>query len=436
MKTFYQKSLSITLLLLVTQISFFGKIYAQTESDNLSDIDKAYILGRLSSEVKYNYVFYYDLAFDWDSLCQASLPNVLESNTFNEFVSKLNLVTAKLRDGHTSVVGQSPNKENWIKPLPFQTKRIGDRVFVTNIYSSDLQQKGIKEGVEILEIDGVNVIEYGNKVIKPYKASSTPQWSDSRPFSGYELTREVKNKTSKIKFKNKEGKTIDWEGSRTLEWDLDNSDKIFDYKVLKNNIGLLKINDFWGNDFNKKFDSLYQEILKTDKLIIDLRDNTGGNSGFADYILRHLSDVPIKQSTWSTPMYIAAHASWNYAPEWYMQTPRDLKPFDKKIIYKKPIVVLTNANTFSSSENFCATFRGMKRGLLIGSITGGSTGNPIGIELGNGIYAQMCTKNDLSIDGTKFIGIGIAPDIEVYETADIYLNGKDVVIEKALLNLK
>lgn len=70
-------------------------------------------------------------------------------------------------------------------------------------------------------------------------------------------------------------------------------------------------------------------------------------------------------------MYIAAHASWNYPREWYMQTPDPVLPIEEKEIYKNPIVLLVNATTFSSAENFCVLFRGAKRGKSSGLLPEG-----------------------------------------------------------------
>jgi len=189
---------------------------------------------------------------------------------------------------------------------------------------------------------------------------------------------------------------------------------------------------FMGNNFIEEFDRLYQEIKKTNGLIIDLRDNLGGNSDYADHIVRYLSDSPVKRGRWSSRMYVAAHGSWGYPQEWYMVTPHDLHPVAKESVYTNPVAVLVNASTFSSAENFCVTFRGLKKGKIIGTKTGGSTGNPIVVELGFGISAMICTKNEWDIDGKAFIGIGIIPDIEVEETNDVFLNGKDLVVEEAL----
>ena len=135
-------------------------------------------------------------------------------------------------------------------------------------------------------------------------------------------------------------------------------------------------------------------------------------------------------------MYIAAHASWNYPQEWYMQTPDPLTPVRDKEIYQKPIVLLVNALTFSSAENFCVTFKGAKRGKIIGTPTGGSTGNPIFIDLGFGIGCRICTKYELDAEGNEFIGYGIQPDIVVEEDIESFLKNRDNVLEKAIKILK
>ena len=325
------------------------------------------------------------------------------------------------------------SQADWIRPFPMKTKRIGDRVFVTDVYSSNLQQSGVHPGCEIIEIDGENVLDYGNKHIRPHLASSTPQWAKYKPFAEFELTKDKGSKSSKILFKNKKGKEFTVESNRNLSWDLKKDTPSMSFKVKEDNIGLLTVGSFQNSDFNRTyFDELYDEILKTDALIIDIRNNSGGNSSHADYLISHFIHLPIPQGTWSSPMYIAAHASWNYPREWYMQTPDPILPMDEKEIYQKPIVLLVNATTFSSAENFCVLFKGAKRGKIIGTPTGGSTGNPIFIDLGFGLGCCICTKHELDTDGNEFIGIGIQPDIVAEEDINTFLNNGDSVIEKAL----
>lgn len=426
-----------TLILSCLLMLFAVRINAQADTDNLTDAEKAYVLSKFNTEVKYNFVFYNELPFNWDSLCLAALPALLDTKSFDEYVDGLKRLCAELSDGHTRILADNKggNSDHWLKPWPMKTKRVGDRVFVREVLNSGFQKQGLEEGCEVLQIDGMDVIDYVDRYKRPYTSSSTPQWLDYSLYNEFELTKDTGSKVSKILFKNRKGKTFTIESHRNVEWDIDSGSSVFEYKVLEGNTGLLKINIFMGNDFVREFNEIYKEIEKTDALIIDIRDNMGGNSGFADYIIRHLSNSPVKMGLWSSRMYVAAHGSWGYPQEWYMMTPPDLKPVTDKPIYTKPVAVLVNSSTFSSSENFCVTFRGMDRGKIIGMPTGGSTGNPIYIKLGYDISALICTKNEWDVAGNKFIGIGIIPDIEVEETADIFLNGKDVVIEAALREL-
>lgn len=424
-------------LILLCVCLFVNRSFAhgQTGNAELDASAKAYVLSRFCTEVKYNFAFYDKLEFDWDSLCVASLPSLTATSSDEDFLKGMQVLCNKLQDGHTYIFPMNNPKDpaDWIRPFPMKTERIGDRVFVTAVYSSVLKQSGVRPGCEIVEIDDENVLDYGNRHIRPYLASSTPQWAKYRPFSEFELTKDKGSKTSRILFKDEKGKEFAVESDRNIAWDLQNGTPSMSFRVEEGNIGLLTVGSFQNSDFDRAyFDELYDEILKTDALIIDIRNNSGGNSLHADYLISHFIHQPIPQGTWSSPMYIAAHASWNYPREWYVQTPDPVIPVEEKEIYEKPIVLLVNATTFSSAENFCVLFRGAKRGKIIGTPTGGSTGNPVFIDLGFGFGCCICTKHELDTEGNEFVGIGIQPDILAEEDIDTFLDNGDSVMEKAL----
>ena len=116
-----------------------------------------------------------------------------------EYVRELQRLSIKLQDGHTYVYeANSDNSLDWIKPFPFKTKRIDDRVFVTNVLSSDFQKQGVEIGSEIVKIDGLDVIEYVNLYKRPLVSYSTSQWLDYSPYAGFELTKEKGSRVSKI----------------------------------------------------------------------------------------------------------------------------------------------------------------------------------------------------------------------------------------------
>ncbi len=409
--------------------------YGRTGEPKLAPTEKAYILSRFCVEVKYNFAFYDKLTFSWDSICSAAMPALVSTQSDEEFIRGMQALCARLNDGHTYVfeLNNPSNPDDWICPFPMKSRRIGDKVFVTDVYSTVLQEQGVQPGCEILGIDGENVLEYAEKHIMPYMASSTPQWSEYRPFAEYELTKDKRSKVSEIRLRNKNGKEFAIESSRDIPWDLQTNSSTINLKVLRENVGLMKIGSFQNSDFSRSyFDEVYNDILKTDALIIDIRGNSGGNSLHADYLIRHFCTEPIPKGKWRSPKYIAAHGSWNYPKEWHVQDADSIDPIQDKEIYRKPVVLLVDACTFSSAEDLCVSFRGARRGKIVGTPTGGSTGNPIFIDLGGGIACCICTKHEVDADGNEFVGLGIQPDIIVREDAAAFLKGKDNLIEAAL----
>lgn len=400
--------------------------------NNLQPYEKAAIATRFASEVKYNFAGYGKFAQDFDSLCRAELPAIVNTSTDEEFSRQLQLLANRLHDGHTSI---SFNAD--VTYAPISQKRIGDKIFVTGVYSEEYTQKGVRRGTEIIALNGMPVLEYGNKFVVPYIPSSTGQWSETYPFSSVNLTKGNRGEPIAITFQNRGKRPFEIVDHRQSPWGIVNPDMEITYDSLPGNIGLLRIPSFQTNHFNmEKFADLFdRDIVNNNGLIIDIRDNTGGNSKIGEVIMMLLATDSIPQAPWDTPRYDAAYASWG--EEWHTiaEHSPSIPPYfmlsNEVAKYDKPIVLLINSTTFSAAENFAVLFRNAKRGLLVGTPTGGSTGNPIVIDLGWGYYGRICTRHERLADGTEFIGVGIQPDIFVEESDDVIF-GEDNVVRKAL----
>ena len=247
----------------------------------------------------------------WDSLYEASIEKILETKDSYFYIKELEKIVASLKDGHTYIEHDiTPDSENIIKPAPITIKFIDGKVFVDKVWNSELISKGVKRGVEITAIDDINVIKYGEEVLGQYVPSSTKQWLDYKVFNNYELTKNKCNIPIKVEFFDGV-KKITLKIDRNIRWDIQEKERhsgksekydylTLEYTTLKNNIGLLSIRDFMNNTFTQAFDSLFPEILESKSLIIDLRNNGGGRSDNADYILTHFSSKPIKTCSWSS----------------------------------------------------------------------------------------------------------------------------------------
>ena len=363
------------------------------------------------------------------------MPNLVATESDEDFGRKITLFANRLGDGHTTVSYSAD-----VAYAPILQKRIGNRVFVTDVFSDEYTSKGVKRGTEIVAINDMPVIEYATEFVVPYVASSTPQWSATYPFNSINLTKGYRGEPIKLTFRNAGGKTFDIVDNRQSPWDIAHTDMTIKFESLPGNIGLLTIPSFQKGDFDpNRFLELADTIFASDGLIIDIRNNTGGNSGYGELVMKLLAKDTIPQASLRTPKYEAAYASWGRPWETIEILSDSIVPihFQHPQIpqYDKPIVLLVSGNTFSAAEDFTVLFKNAKRGIIMGTPTAGSTGNPIRFDLGWGYWGRICTRHEKLADGTEFIGVGIQPDKIVEETEDVIF-GKDNVIEAALQELK
>ena len=138
---------------------------------------------------------------------------------------------------------------------------------------------------------------------------------------------------------------------------------------------------------------------------------------------------------WKSFKYVPAYRSWGQKTGWEEHAPYGVTPREGKR-YLGPLVVLTGKATFSSAEDFLAPLKQSGRAILVGQKTSGSTGNPIYVDLPGGGKFRVVSKRDVFADGTEFVGYGIAPDVPIAPTQKDLLEGRDVVLEKAIDVLK
>jgi C-terminal processing protease CtpA/Prc len=283
--------------------------------------------------------------------------------------------------------------------------------------------------MEIVKINGMEVIQYAETYIAPYESASGSQGLEKMVYN-YALLMGPLDEPVRLTLKDKKGLVKEVSYSRRLER---KKEPVVQFSVIGKNIGYLKIDGFDSRDFNKKFDSLYVSILKTDALIIDLRENGGGDGVQGRYIMKHIIKTPFKEAASSGIQYNPLLKTWGMTQTPFLQFPAsEYQPFTDRSIYEKPVVLLINKNSYSAAEDFAMSFDYAKRGALIGEPTGGSTGQPMFFSLPGGGTFRVCVKKDTYPDGKLFVGVGIQPTIPVQQTIKSFLKGEDPVLQKAL----
>ena len=414
---------------------------------NLTDEEKIAGLSKFWSEAKYNFInFPLVPDLDWDKTYLEFIPKVLATKTTLDYYKVLQMFCAKLKDGHTNVNFPLNLSDEVYSRLAIKTRLVENRVIIIQIYDEKLKAEGLQIGQEITEIDGVPVKKYAEENILPYVAVSTSQDLEERLYSSSLLRGSAENPVS-LTIKPISGEVFKKTLPRLKRLEINKlivPQKPFEMKMLPNNVALVKINSMDSfENADKIFAENFAQIEKADALILDLRENGGGDSGVGYRILSFLIDKPFKNSKWFTREYHPSFRAWGKTEKTYGEEASEyglkqikqargenVKPF------LKPLIVLSSPRTFSAAEDFLVAFKPTKRGLIIGEPSGGSTGQPLPISLPGGGSARICTKHDAFADGTEFVGVGVIPDILAAPKVSDFIDGKDSVLQTALQTLK
>jgi carboxyl-terminal processing protease len=411
---------------------------------NISDEEKIAGLSKFWSEAKYNFINFPAVPdLDWDKTYLEFIPKVLATKSTLEYYKVLLAFCAKLKDGHTNIYEPSELENEFFGRPAIVTRLVENKVIIIRILDEKLKAEGIEIGQEIIEIDNLPVKKYAEEMVLPYASESTPQSYDVRIYQR-SLFNGSTAKPVTLTIQTLSGKVIKKELPRLSRTELSklvSARKPFEMKMLPGNIAHILVNSM-TDKADEIFAAKYAEIEKADAIILDLRENGGGNSGIGYNVLAFLVEKSYRSSKWFTRNYRPAYRAWGVPQQKFGEdaetvTAEQLKAVRKGAkVYDKPVIVLSSPRTFSAAEDFLVAFKPLKRGLIIGEPSGGSTGQPLLISLPGGGQARICTRRSAFADGTEFIGVGVFPDIWVNPKVSDFIEGKDAVLEVALNQLK
>jgi hypothetical protein len=196
-------------------------------------------------------------------------------------------------------------------------------------------------------------------------------------------------------------------------------------EVLRQNVGYISIKTF-GADLEEyeKIDEILQEFEKEDGLIIDVRGNGGGSTTKSQTIATRFAD---KERLYLKVKYKNGPGHRDFT-DWDERT---VAPQGKQQ-YKKPVVVLTDRQTFSAAEEFVLAMRLFPNVTIVGDTTGGGSGNPILRELPNGWTFRLSSWIAADPDNNTYEGVGLAPDVVVFNQPESSPDDTDYVFLQAL----
>lgn len=187
-------------------------------------------------------------------------------------------------------------------------------------------------------------------------------------------------------------------------------------------IGYIKLDMFYAKadeDFKEKMASLKESGMK--KLIIDLRNNPGGELKVADKILETL--LPSGRVT-----IYGTNRSGELTPLY--------SPPENKVpkIFSGKIAILINGKSASASELITISLKEQVGALVVGQKSFGKGAIQTVVPLPDGSALRLTTGHYLSpVLGEDIDGKGVVPDVEITDDPS---TDADEVIEKAIEILK
>jgi len=215
--------------------------------------------------------------------------------------------------------------------------------------------------------------------------------------------------------------------------------------IIYTSVNMFALKDGYGANYGSRpvrpvIKNLFDNIRKSncDALIIDLRNNRGGNQEDINFLAGQFTSSAL---LFGYARYKSGTGRLDYTPP----LPMHITPQEKANDFKKPIIILTDIYSSALCESVILAFKALPdaKVTVVGERTYGTAGFITGDDVTNGGGFRIGEFASVRISNTaiqdkdgKFNFSGIEPDIEVkYNAASISQmlhSGVDIQLEKAI----
>jgi len=374
-----------------------------------------------------------------------------------EFYRFVGQITHKFNDGHAILLWPYPEfsalEKTEHKPFPFDISVTKDGSVMLKHDYENVRGESLAAGTQITHISGREVTQLMTKLQtyaggetallrQQFVASRFPLflWAVTGMVDEFELQLLVENEpvafevSAKHKWKKKES-MLSKQGAQG---------ESFYYKQLNAKTGFLYVGhfDIDPDEFETFVDRSFAQIKAQGikNLIVDVRDNTGGNTDTVTYLSRHLADKPFRLVSKLTEKLNSDNRGlFNYKGEVgeMIETEWDdwEKPVKENVRFTGKTYLLISPVTYSAGIVFATTLKDNKFATLIGQETGGYANQTAQGNLFNLPHSQLrayiTTRLLVRPSGDTRV-TGVIPHFVTEMTQQSLESSTDVEVEKAL----
>jgi len=448
--------------------------------NTITDALKIYELSKIWKEAAYNFAFWDKVDIDWDEEYKKALVRIQKTKDSYDYYRELMRFVALLNDGHTDVSFPNEITQNpeFFSMLPVYFAKPGDEMIV--ISTSENLRDEIPLFSILVKIDGTNIHDYIKENCYPYFWHANEAACGifvmnnlifGRRGSSASYTFAKDGREFDIRLEKIEPSGIVWRKAESIPKSNVTQRLIGDsdahtVHITDDGIAIIRISSFDDASVPEKIYSCFDELKSARGYILDVRGNSGGNSGNADAIAAMFISGEFHSCYAETQIYEPTYKAWSVfrddfkgiSPDKallkYADDAFSLKSYrmQKNIFYVRdegnavtnnapgklngPIAVLMNQYTFSAAEDFVDTMKMYTNAVFIGNNTAGTSGQPLCEALESGGFFRICTRRSIAQNGEDIYNKGFTPDIRIMPTAEDIASGRDAVLEKALEIIK
>lgn len=195
-------------------------------------------------------------------------------------------------------------------------------------------------------------------------------------------------------------------------------------KIKNKNIGYIYLGSMGGQN-PSIIDTIVNDLQEYNAIILDVRQNTGGDDRYSARIAQAFSDGKNFIYTVQTRNG-NDHNDFDDKKEYYTYS-------NKKSNFQKPVIVLTDRKTISAGEIFLLHMKSFEHIVQIGDTTAGDFSTVSNIRfLPNAWHYKYSIQKFLLPNGESLDGIGHVPDVYIKNTVSDISSSNDKVLDKAI----
>ena len=367
------------------------------------------------------------------NLTNLQYDKITDSTTIGEFLWICMSVVAAINCGHTNIWSTELNTISKSILFPMIVEYVDSKLYIIDPKNNSDK---LSAGDEILKINGVKVETIRKEIFKHlssdgFNESSKHEitnlyshWFCSMFFdfpTSYTVTVKQNGEIKEIKLKEAEK----LQPTKTFLDECENQ-LCFDTNM-ESNTAIITIRSFAY--YKKRFpifksfiDSCFYQIKenKIQNLIIDLRNNGGGDPFCGSYLLQYIANKPYTYFHKDVP--------------WYSDLKKTIQPNPNG--FKKKPYILINGFCFSTTGHFCSIVKENNFGIFVGDETGGTytcNDNSKNFTLKNTKLILRVARGTYYTSASSLTNKhGIIPDHYVIPDIDNILNNTDTVLNYTL----